>query len=110
MATLGYCAGNMIGPFLFFPREKPKYPVRIGPINFPRGADVCLQSGFTATASCSGLGIVLMLCLIVVIRYENSRRDRVFGVVDESILHVVKEELSTTDRTNGENSVFRYMM
>lgn len=32
MATLGYCVGNIIGPFLFFPREKPKYPVRIRPM------------------------------------------------------------------------------
>lgn len=28
MAFIGYCAGNIIGPFLFFAREKPKYPVR----------------------------------------------------------------------------------
>jgi ACS family allantoate permease-like MFS transporter len=35
MATLGYCGGNMIGPFLFFPREKPKYPVRRRPIKIP---------------------------------------------------------------------------
>lgn len=51
-----------------------------------------------------------MLCLIVVIRYENSRRDKVFGVVDQSTLDVVEEEVSTTDRTDGENSAFRYMM
>lgn len=27
MFYLGYCVGNIIGPFLFFVREKPKYPV-----------------------------------------------------------------------------------
>lgn len=74
------------------------------------GANVRPQSGFTATASCFGIGIVLMLCLIGVIRYENDRRDKVFGVVDQSTLTVVEEEVSTIDRTDGENSVFRYMM
>jgi hypothetical protein len=69
-----------------------------------------MQTGFTATACCFGIGIVLMLSLMVVIRYENSRRDKVFGVVDQSTLDVVEEEASTTDRTDGENSVFRYMM
>lgn len=28
MAFIGYCTGNIIGPFLFFAWEKPKYPVR----------------------------------------------------------------------------------
>jgi hypothetical protein len=69
-----------------------------------------MQTGFTATACCFGIGIVLMLCLMVIIRYENSRRDKVFGVVNQSTLDVVEEEVSTTDRTDRENSVFRYMM
>ena len=51
-----------------------------------------------------------MLSLLVLTRYENSRRDRVFGVVDESTLERVEEEVSMNDRTDGENSVFRYMM
>lgn len=51
-----------------------------------------------------------MLCLLVLIRYENNRRDRVFGVVDPSTIDAVEEEVSITDRTDGENTVFRYMM
>lgn len=27
MVFIGYCVGNITGPFLFFAREKPRYPV-----------------------------------------------------------------------------------
>lgn len=114
MATLGYCAGNIVGPFLFFPREKPKYQVRVECRRSPNAAPeltcVCPQSGFTGTATCFGIAIFLMLSLIVVIRYENSRRDKVFGAVDQSTLNAAEEEVSTSDQTDGENKVFRYMM
>ncbi|KIL83619.1 hypothetical protein FAVG1_13170 [Fusarium avenaceum] len=93
IATLGYCVGNIIGPFLFFPREAPKYP-----------------SGFTGSAACFGIGIVLMVVLFFITRYENNRRDKLYGVVDQAILSVVEEEVCNTDRTDGKNSAFRYMM
>lgn len=34
MATLGYSAGNILGPFLFLPREKPAYPVSLSEPQF----------------------------------------------------------------------------
>lgn len=51
-----------------------------------------------------------MLSLLALTRYENSRRDRVFGVVDQSTIDAVEEDVSITDQTDRENSVFRYMM
>jgi MFS transporter, ACS family, allantoate permease len=31
MAMVGYTTGNIIGPFLFLPKEEPAYPVRFLP-------------------------------------------------------------------------------
>ncbi|KIV93536.1 hypothetical protein PV10_04746 [Exophiala mesophila] len=93
MATVGYCAGNMIGPSLFFPRESPKY-----------------LSGFTATATCFGIGVVIMLTLLVILRHGNKRRDKSFGVVDQSTLARLEEDVIATNRADIEKKSFRYMI
>lgn len=74
------------------------------------GANGFPQSGFTATATCFGIGIVIMLTLFMIMRYENNRRDKAFGAVDQTTLAEVEEEVIATDRTDVENKAFRYMM
>lgn len=51
-----------------------------------------------------------MLTLFMIMRYENNRRDKAFGAVDQTTLAEVEEEVIATDRTDVENKAFRYMM
>ncbi|KAF7719350.1 Uncharacterized protein PECH_006366 [Penicillium ucsense] len=54
-----YCAGNIIGPQLFFAHEAPKY-----------------QSGFLAIIVCLVICLITALALFFYLRWENARRDR----------------------------------
>lgn len=51
-----------------------------------------------------------MLTLFVFMRYENKRRDKAYGAIDQSTLAAVEEEVIVTDRTDVENKAFRYML
>ena len=51
-----------------------------------------------------------MLTLLVILRYENKRRDKSFGEVDQSTLASLEEDVIASDRTDIENKSFRYMM
>ncbi|KAF5023413.1 hypothetical protein F66182_4513 [Fusarium sp. NRRL 66182] len=59
MMFKAYTAGNIIGPFLFFPSEAPDY-----------------SSGFLATSICFGVSTLIMLLLRYTILLENRRRDK----------------------------------
>ncbi|KAB8261851.1 major facilitator superfamily domain-containing protein [Aspergillus pseudonomiae] len=84
MVFIGYCAGNIIGPHLFFPDEEPSYP-----------------SGFLAMLICFVISLVLSFCLRYYLIWENNRRDRLghmdsgdsFEPLDATILDKTEKEL-----------------
>lgn len=85
---IAYCAGNIIGPQLFFEREAPSY-----------------TSGFLSIMICYAFGLVMSLVLRVYLITENRRRDRKFGTVSEA----PEAELDTHDKTDKEIEQFRYV-
>ncbi|KAF4338412.1 allantoate permease [Fusarium beomiforme] len=90
MMFMAYTAGNIIGPFLFFPSEAPEY-----------------ASGFLATSICFGISTVTMIVLRFVLIAENKRRDKLqqtsSGLRDEN------EQLEISDVTDRKNLNFRYV-
>ncbi|KAJ5489332.1 hypothetical protein N7539_004222 [Penicillium diatomitis] len=93
-----YCAGNIIGPQLFFAREAPKY-----------------QSGFLATIVCLAICLITALALFFYLRWENARRDRLSmtGRPAELSAPGDKQETGTSaplvDVTDLKNLDFRYV-
>lgn len=45
----------------------------------------------------------------VLVRFENSRRDRVHGLVELELNEEAQEHALTNDLTDGENPRFRYV-
>ncbi|GFF35947.1 uncharacterized transporter C417.10 [Aspergillus udagawae] len=82
-----YCAGNIIGPQLFFEREAPRY-----------------QSGFQAVIVCFVVVVVVALVLGAYLRWENRRRDRVAGPVEDA-----EKPTELVDITDLTNMQFRYV-
>ncbi|KAH7129205.1 major facilitator superfamily domain-containing protein [Dactylonectria macrodidyma] len=89
MMFMAYTAGNIIGPFLFFPREAPEY-----------------ASGFLATTICFGIATVTMLVLRVSLIMENRRRDR---LQESSASTQYQQDDEISDETDGKNMNFRYV-
>ncbi|KAB8073535.1 allantoate permease [Aspergillus leporis] len=86
-----YCAGNIIGPQLFFEREAPKY-----------------QGGFLAIIVCLVVVVVDTGFLLGVLRWENRRRDRVDEGEGEGE-GVRGEGRGLEDVTDLKNLSFRYV-
>lgn len=86
---LGYCVGNTIGPAIFGASPGPVY-----------------HAGFMGSTICLALVIVIAVVTYIALRFENTRRDRLYGVVDRSVeVHHAREDLS--DKQNEE---FRYVL
>lgn len=87
---IAYCAGNIIGPQLFFADEAPTY-----------------QSGFLAMMVCFGVGIVLCFVLRASMIIQNRKRDRSGdGTVE---LEVDADIGAALDRTDKQIPQFRYV-
>jgi len=88
---LGYCAGNIAGPFFYKSDQAPTYPL-----------------GIWSMITSHMVEIAAVLLMRFVLQWENRRRDRLYGpvtLVDEG-------DASTTafgDLTDMENKNFRYM-
>ncbi|KAJ3549022.1 hypothetical protein NM208_g722 [Fusarium decemcellulare] len=87
---IGYCAGNIIGPQLFFEDETPSYP-----------------SGFLAMMICFGVAFVTCFCLRLYLIWENRRRDRATSEPEDDAQDVLDAEL--LDKTDKELAQFRYV-
>ncbi|RAL08366.1 putative MFS allantoate transporter [Aspergillus homomorphus CBS 101889] len=85
-----YCAGNIIGPQLFFEEQAPVY-----------------QSGFIAIYVCLAVVVAVLVGLVVYLRWENQRRDALMGVEVEVDIENTEEEL--VDVTDQKNPRFRYV-
>ncbi|KAH7137454.1 major facilitator superfamily domain-containing protein [Dactylonectria estremocensis] len=91
MIFMGYCAGNIIGPQLFFDDEAPSYP-----------------SGFLAMMICYGIALMTCFGLRVYLIWENRRRDRMSSGDNGS---EIQESLDSAfmDKTDKEIMQFRYV-
>lgn len=88
-----YAAGNIVGPFLFFSREAPRYLTAIK-----------ILAGMYAAA------IVFTAALAGVMWRENRRRDA-RSVEEEAVVDErAGDERGFEDRTDGENEAFRYRL
>ncbi|KAI1495433.1 major facilitator superfamily domain-containing protein [Biscogniauxia marginata] len=90
LVTIGYAAGNLIGPQTFRSDQAPKY-----------------TSGVIAMICCYGVSIALMLLYGFIARWENKRRDRKFGI--PAALHEGTAE-GFIDVTDWKQDNFRYTM
>ncbi|KAL0257033.1 hypothetical protein SLS55_007843 [Diplodia seriata] len=86
---LGYCTGNIAGPFFFKTEQQPTYPL-----------------GIWSMIVCHLTEVVLILIFRTLLSRENKRRDRKFGE------GVTVQDLDATafgDLTDWENENFRYV-
>ncbi|KZM27982.1 uncharacterized protein EKO05_0007294 [Ascochyta rabiei] len=90
MIFIAYCAGNIIGPQLFFANEAPSYP-----------------SGFLAMMVCCGAAFVLCFILRIFLISENRKRDRETGL--EGLSGDEAGDLNYADLTDKEMRAFRYV-
>ncbi|KAH7133806.1 major facilitator superfamily domain-containing protein [Dactylonectria macrodidyma] len=91
MIFMGYCAGNIIGPQLFFDDEAPSYP-----------------SGFLAMMICYGVALMTCFSLRIYLIWENRRRDRMDNGENGSEWQESLDSASM-DKTDKELVHFRYV-
>ncbi|TEA14657.1 putative transporter [Colletotrichum sidae] len=84
------CAGNIIGPRLFFEREAPSY-----------------KSDFLAMLICYGIGVATCFVVRFYLVRENRRRDDAGDVLRRSVEDHVP--LNLLDKTDKEIPQFRYV-
>ena len=97
MLFLGYCTGNIAGPFFCKTDQSPKYTL-----------------GIWAMIVCHLLEVMVILILRFMLSRENKRRDIVQGIVDESAADRKRREMERdrtafSDLTDRENLNFRYI-
>jgi len=97
MLFLGYCTGNIAGPFFCKTDQSPKYTL-----------------GIWAMIVCHLLEVTLILILRFMLSRENKRRDIVQGIVGEGSDDMKRREMERdrtafSDLTDRENLNFRYI-
>ena len=85
---IAYCAGNIIGPQLFFEDEAPSYP-----------------SGFLSMLICFGVAFVTCFILRFYLVWVNKRRDQEATPADEEDAG----DVNLADKTDKEIRRFRYV-
>ncbi|KAJ5910649.1 hypothetical protein N7504_005292 [Penicillium tannophilum] len=89
---IAYCVGNMVGPQFFLASEEPSYP-----------------TGIKAAMSGLVLSICFLILLYVYYTWENRRRDRVYGSLENVTIGAeLQDELSS--KTDREIESFRYLL
>ncbi|TWU72972.1 hypothetical protein ED733_003903 [Metarhizium rileyi] len=92
LCFIAYCAGNIIGPQLFFEREAPNY-----------------QSGFLALTICLALGFAMCWVIRFYLMWENRRRDRMVSAEAVAAFDEARHGVmvNLTDMTDKEIPQFR---
>lgn len=83
---LGYCIGNLVGPFFYLDSQKPKYPLGIG----------SMLTGVLVSATAG-------ICLGFYLKWCNSRRNKEQDGVPEDLSNAY------LDLTDKQNRNFRYV-
>lgn len=94
---LGYCTGNIAGPFFYKVDQSPTYSL-----------------GIWSMIVSHLLEIVVILTLRALLGRENKRRDKVQGVIGESEEDKIRRGIEAdrtafSDMTDRENLNFRYI-
>ncbi|KAK3191320.1 hypothetical protein K4F52_002530 [Lecanicillium sp. MT-2017a] len=94
LSFMAYCAGNIIGPQLFFAHEAPNY-----------------QSGFLALIICLALAFTMCWVIRSYLVWENNRRDRVIGTEEVAAFNEARHGVmvNLADVTDMEIPQFRYV-
>ncbi|KAL4862778.1 hypothetical protein BDV12DRAFT_38850 [Aspergillus spectabilis] len=94
---IGYCTGNIIGPFLFFPDEAPAY-----------------NSAWLGIMICTAIAIVSIIALRLVCDFQNRLRDHQQNVkLDPETREMPDSDdiaILNRDQTDWENQRFRYYL
>ncbi|KAI9806903.1 MAG: hypothetical protein M1833_002561 [Piccolia ochrophora] len=89
---LGYCVGNIAGPFFYKTEQSPTYSL-----------------GIWSMIVSHLLEVVLILILRFLLKRENDRRDRIQSSMDQEELEREKDRTAFSDMTDRENLNFRYI-
>lgn len=89
---LGYCTGNIIGPFFYLDSQSPQYELGIWSMIVSHLIEAC---------------IVLLLRLLL--QLENRRRDKVQGAMEGGLEGRDLDATAFSDMTDRENLNFRYI-
>ncbi|PYH88990.1 MFS allantoate transporter [Aspergillus ellipticus CBS 707.79] len=89
---LGYCTGNLAGPFFYKTSQEPTY-----------------QLGIWSMIVCHLLEVVLITTLGLLLRWENKRRDRIQSQMPGGLEGRDLDSTAFLDLTDRENLNFRYI-
>ncbi|OQN99475.1 hypothetical protein B0A48_14453 [Cryoendolithus antarcticus] len=89
---LGYCTGNIIGPFFYLTSQSPRYQLGIWSMIVSHLIEVCV-----------------ILLLRFLLAKENKRRDRVQGLEVGGLAGRDLDATAFSDMTDRENMNFRYI-
>ena len=89
---LGYCTGNIIGPFFYVTDQKPEYPLGIWSMIVSHLIEVCL-----------------VITLRTVLYLENRRRDKIQSQQEGGLEGRDLDATAFGDMTDRENLNFRYI-
>ncbi|SMR54054.1 unnamed protein product [Zymoseptoria tritici ST99CH_3D1] len=89
---LGYCTGNIIGPFFYLSSQQPEYPL-----------------GIWSMIVSHLLELVIIILLRFLLARENARRDRLQGLQEGGLKGRDLGLTAFSDMTDRENLNFRYI-
>ncbi|OJJ72448.1 hypothetical protein ASPBRDRAFT_195155 [Aspergillus brasiliensis CBS 101740] len=89
---LGYCTGNIAGPFFYKESQKPTYDL-----------------GIWSMIVCHLIEVVLISMLGLLLRWENKRRDRIQSQMPGGLEGRDLDSTAFLDLTDRENLNFRYI-
>lgn len=90
---LGYCTGNIIGPFFYISSQSPEYPLGIWSMIVSHLIEFCL-----------------ILLLRFLLAWENRRRDRIVEQMEGGLEGRDLDATAFSDMTDRENEInFRYI-
>lgn len=89
---LGYCTGNIIGPFFYLSSQSPRYQLGIWSMIVSHLIEVCL-----------------ILTLRLILSRENKRRDRLQSQMEGGLEGRDLDATAFSDMTDKENLNFRYI-
>lgn len=89
---LGYCTGNIAGPFFYKTAQSPRY-----------------QLGIWSMIVSHLIEVVVIICLRVLLQRENARRDRIQSAMPGGLEGRDLDATAFSDMTDRENLNFRYI-
>lgn len=89
---LGYCVGNIIGPFFYLDSQEPQYELGIWSMIVSHLIEACI-----------------ILVLRFLLAHENKRRDRVQAAMEGGLGGRDLDATAFSDMTDRENINFRYI-